>query len=296
MGKQQMIEFVVTWCNDNRHGYDQASRWGPDADCSSLMYMAGMFAGYALPTSGTRYTGTMRQHFTAAGFSAAPFYSLAGLQPGDILLNERDHTEMCIAPGVFGGASINEHGGVVGGTPGDQTGKEIRITNAYVYHTGWNWVLSPPLDVVPKPRNAVTLWSFHGGDNQKWRIIPQIDGTVKLQSVANGAVLDVEGAVDANGTRAIWWPAKDEADTNQRWHIEPLYTGFEQMFYLRSALSGHRVLDVERASAENAARLILWPAHPKPSANQVFMTLPAGDGAVYIMPLNAPGYVLDANL
>ena len=38
------IDKAVTWAvgiaNDNSHGYDQADRWGPDYDCSSLVIQA----------------------------------------------------------------------------------------------------------------------------------------------------------------------------------------------------------------------------------------------------------------
>ena len=38
--KQKFVEFVTEWCEDDSHGYSQVNRWGPDCDCSSLMYMA----------------------------------------------------------------------------------------------------------------------------------------------------------------------------------------------------------------------------------------------------------------
>ena len=40
-GGSEKIEAAVNWAiqiaNDNSHGYDQANRWGPDYDCSSLL-------------------------------------------------------------------------------------------------------------------------------------------------------------------------------------------------------------------------------------------------------------------
>ena len=69
----KMVSFVKEWCADDSHGYSQNNRWGPDCDCSSLMYMAAAHAGYDVPTSGTRYTRTMVRDFTAAGFQAVPF-------------------------------------------------------------------------------------------------------------------------------------------------------------------------------------------------------------------------------
>ena len=47
----KMVSFVKEWCADDSHGYSQNNRWGPDCDCSSLMYMAAAHAGYGVPTS-----------------------------------------------------------------------------------------------------------------------------------------------------------------------------------------------------------------------------------------------------
>jgi len=49
----------------------------------------------------------------------------SGLQRGDVLLNVSSNTAMSIGSGQIVDASINENGGRTGGTPGDQTGKEI---------------------------------------------------------------------------------------------------------------------------------------------------------------------------
>lgn len=50
---------------DDSHGYDQAGRWGPDYDCSSLVISAFRKAG--VPLSCT-YTGNMRGDMLRCGF------------------------------------------------------------------------------------------------------------------------------------------------------------------------------------------------------------------------------------
>ena len=143
--KQQLIDFVVEWCRDNAHGYSQVNRWGPDCDCSSLMYMAASAAGYQVPTKGSRNTGTMLQHFQEAGFSAIAFDGvLDDCGPGSILLNVENHTELMVDWNTFGGAHIDEHGEILGSCPGDQTGNEVSIAPAYVPSYGWDYVLIPP--------------------------------------------------------------------------------------------------------------------------------------------------------
>ena len=142
----KMVKHLKDLAADDSHGYSQARRWGPDYDCSSLMYECARFAGYDVPTSGTRYTGTMLPHFRAAGFKAVRFDGrLSDLDPGDILLNVEHHTEMYVGNGKFGGAHESETGGI-DGKAGDQTGNEISVCNAYIPSCGWDYVLIPPAE------------------------------------------------------------------------------------------------------------------------------------------------------
>ena len=135
--------------NDNSHGYSQLDRWNIDYDCSSLMYICGYAAGYNLPKSGTRYTGTMIQHFSACGFRVDAFDgNLSDLEPGDILLNTQYHTAVYIGNGQIVEASQSETGGI-SGKPGDQTGHEIHIRNVYNYP--WTHVLTPPKEQANAP-------------------------------------------------------------------------------------------------------------------------------------------------
>ena len=145
--KETFIQTCIDYCNDDSHGYSQDYRWLPDMDCSSMMYLCAYAAGYDVPRDGTRYTGTILEHFRNAGFYAQPFDgNVWDLEPGDVVLNVGEHVEMCVYPGKFGGAHINEFGGVTGGEPGDQTGNEVSICDAYIYSGGWDWVLTPPDD------------------------------------------------------------------------------------------------------------------------------------------------------
>lgn len=141
---EKMVKHAKDIAADDSHGYSQSRRWGPDYDCSSLMYECARFAGYKINEDDPRYTGTMLKDFKAVGFKAIPFDgNLNDLEPGDILLNVRNHTEMYIGNGKFVGAHIAETGGV-DGKPGDQTGNEISVCNAYIYPDGWDYVLEPP--------------------------------------------------------------------------------------------------------------------------------------------------------
>lgn len=141
------VESAVQWAigiaNDNSHGYDQGSRWGPDYDCSSLLITAYQQAGIKVKDAGATYTGNMYSTFLACGFEdVTGFVNLSngsGIKRGDILLNTASHTAMSIGNGQVVQASQNEFGGATGGQTGDQTGREIWCTNYYNFP--WNYVL-----------------------------------------------------------------------------------------------------------------------------------------------------------
>lgn len=140
-GVEDAIQWALAIARDNSHGYDQGSRWGPDYDCSSLVYEAfRVGGGFDLPVH-SGYTGTMVTDFTAAGFKWLPGIgnSASELQRGDILLNIQAHVEIYLGENMNVGAHINEFGGIIGGQPGDQTGNEISEGGFYSFP--WDGVL-----------------------------------------------------------------------------------------------------------------------------------------------------------
>lgn len=130
------IDNAVSWAEkiaaDPAHGYSQINRWGPDYDCSSLIITALKYAGF--DTQGMTYTGNMAAWLISHGFrniiKEVNISNGSGLQRGDILLCS-SHTAFYCGNGKIVHASIDENGQTVGRTPGDQTGREICITNYY---------------------------------------------------------------------------------------------------------------------------------------------------------------------
>ena len=137
------IEAATTWmedlADDNSHGYSQASRWGPDYDCSSAVIQAWEQAGVPVRTRGATYTGNMRSVFLACGFKlVTQSINLAtgeGLRRGDILLNDISHTAMYIGGGRIVHARSSEGNSI----QGDQSGNEIR-TQAYYNSSSDPWL------------------------------------------------------------------------------------------------------------------------------------------------------------
>lgn len=143
---EDAVKWAVNIANDDSHGYDQTNRWGPDYDCSSLLIQAWENAGVPVRSNGATNTRDMYRVFMQCGFTDATgsvnLSNGSGVQRGDILLNNENHTAMSIGNGQVVQASINEMGDVVGGQTGDQTGKEIYITGYYNYP--WDCVLRYP--------------------------------------------------------------------------------------------------------------------------------------------------------
>ena len=139
------VEWALAIANDATHGYDQASRWGPNYDCSSFLISAWEAAGVPVKTNCATYTGNMKSVFLKCGFADAATLNVvefnmgAGLKKGDILLHEQKHTAMYLGDGRIVQASINELGTIKGGQSGDQSGGEIHIRNYYNFP--WQVVL-----------------------------------------------------------------------------------------------------------------------------------------------------------
>jgi len=142
---ENAIAWMVNSANDSRHGYDQKYRWGEkgDYDCSSAIITAWESAGVPVKTNGATHTGNMYSVFKRCGFNdvtnSVDRHTGSRLKCGDVLLSRGKHTAMFIGNGKLVEASINEKGKIIGGTPGDQTGKEFWM-HSY-YNLPWEYVL-----------------------------------------------------------------------------------------------------------------------------------------------------------
>lgn len=151
----QVMEHLVSHDGGGGHGYSQANRMGDgtteticlsdgttvtiaggDRDCSSAVVTALRAVG--VNTFGASYTGNMREQLLKTGLLGWRKMGVKSAQRGDIYLNEKCHTAVCVSP--YGSArgdllaqfSISEKGTVTG-TKGDQTGRESNIKAYYSY-------------------------------------------------------------------------------------------------------------------------------------------------------------------
>ena len=129
---------AIAIAEDDRHGYSQTNRWGPDYDCSSMVIQCLQDAGIPARDRGATFTGNMREVLLSCGFrnvtDSCELSTGEGLRRGDILLHDRDHTAIYIGSGQLVHARSSEGNTLTG----DQSGNEIRVQP---YFNSWNIVL-----------------------------------------------------------------------------------------------------------------------------------------------------------
>lgn len=122
------IETAVAWAEqiaaDDRHGYSQSNRNGPDYDCSSMVGTALSNAGFAVSKYST--TRNLESQLIKCGFKKCH----APWKRGDIHLAAGHHVTMSTDASHIVHASQSENGGIDGET-GDQTGREICVRPYY---------------------------------------------------------------------------------------------------------------------------------------------------------------------
>jgi hypothetical protein len=98
---------------------------------------------------------------------------------------------------------------------------------------------------------TVVLWEAECQLDILWRIVPVVNGQVKIQNVNSGKFLATDGGRTANGTPVILY--QDNSQQDILWYREIAGTNIR----LKNIKSG-KYLCVEGGRLENGARLVLW--------------------------------------
>lgn len=200
------LAWAISIANDQRHGYSQQNRNGPDYDCSSLVLSAFRKAGADVGQA--TYTGNMRAELLRHGFSdvtaSINLASGANLQPGDILLYHIGGTAGHTALYAGQGQIVHARGQSYGSSkPGDQ-GSEIAVTPYYrgrwatvLRYTGGGQATQPQ-----QKRYAVNtaLPMIQKGDTGQavrvWQVIVGVDPDGEFGYLTKAATLTFQTAHD----------------------------------------------------------------------------------------------------
>jgi endo-1,4-beta-xylanase len=95
-------------------------------------------------------------------------------------------------------------------------------------------------------------YDCHGKSNQRWRIIPNDDGTVTLKNLADGRIMETGGPYNSNGAKTQMYT--DYSLPQQKYWLEQFPTGH---FRLKNTAS-NRCLDVPAGSQSNSVQMQFW--------------------------------------
>lgn len=209
-----LIARMRYWCDVASLGYSQSDRWdirdGGNADCSSLVIWCLREAGF--DTGGATYTGNLSAELTARGWARLP--DDGNPQPGDILLNDRDHVALYLGGGRLAQASMSEHG-TAWGSGGDQTGGETNTAPYYDYpwdcylrYTGPQDGTDDSNDDEEDSMKAIIQLndqkSLHYFDGSRLHQLPNADDVDALQMVAKATMGRTLPMIKLGSDQAPW--------------------------------------------------------------------------------------------
>lgn len=203
------LQWAINIANDQRHGYSQQNRNGPDYDCSSLVISAYRHAGADVGQA--TYTGNMRSELLKHGFSdvtaSVNLSNCNGMQKGDILLYHLSGTQGHTALYAGNKTIVHARGQSYGSPASGDQGSEIAVTP--YSRSRWATVLryTGGQAQPQQKRYAVSTtlpiikYGSTGSSVKVWQTIVGCDSDGEFGYVTRGATMafQTEHALDQDG-------------------------------------------------------------------------------------------------
>ena len=138
--------------------------------------------------------------------------------------------------------------------------------------------------------NSIMMRAQNNADSQKWRIVPNGDGSYQIVSKLATLRMDRNGNGSANGTKIIAWTPN--GNPAQNWSLIPTTTDLDGVYQIRSAANSNYAIDVQSQS-KDAANVLLWTAGD--STSQQFVIQSVMDGQWYTIRNVNSGRVLNVD-
>ena len=205
---EQALQWAINIANDQRHGYSQQNRNGPDYDCSSLVLSAYKKAG--IDIGHATYTGNMKAKLLKHGFSdvtaSVNLSNCNGMERGDILLYHLSGTQGHTALYAGNRQIVHARGQSYGSPASGDQGSEIAVTP--YSRSRWATVLrytGGQAQAVKRYEVKATLPMIQYGDTgaavRVWQVIVGCDPDGEFGYVTKGATLafQTEHAIEIDG-------------------------------------------------------------------------------------------------
>jgi alpha-L-fucosidase len=106
---------------------------------------------------------------------------------------------------------------------------------------------------------SIIQYTWTGGPNQQWKLLPDADGSYRLASVKSGKILE---SPDGSAQGANLHQATDAGSDNQWWKLVPSVTsGYYRLVNVRNGWCA----DVKDAATTDGALVIQWPTTDGPN-------------------------------
>lgn len=221
-GPWQRWSAVVRWVKGTALSTTQALGLvakNKELDCSSSWAMGIDMAYGTTMHSGTCYTGNIASLARRAGFHRVKRYDStkspqAQGKPGGAFLTPGRHIVSLLDNGECLNAVVNERGKILGGKPGDQTGREVRIDKWYKRPGGWVYNIVPITASEFKgavPYAYAKLRKSYSGLLAKLIIVASADGPLFKSFMKAWEALDAGLAVAHDGSELVDVPASGHA-------------------------------------------------------------------------------------